>query len=160
MKENAVKKKAGRPPWNPDERVIAEVERMGGIGLTMEQIAYNLGISPATLYAKKRLFMEFSEAIKRGAAKANEVVVNKLFELAVGGNVVACIYWTKTRMGWKESSSSVELSGPNAGPIALTPVPQPVLSHEEQERIGMETARILQRAGALPVLSDDPEQKS
>ena len=98
MTENAEKKKAGRPPWNRDEKVIAEIERMGGIGLTMEQIAYNLRISPATLYAKKRLFNEFSEAIKRGAAKANEVVVNKRFEIAVGGNVVACIYWTKTRM--------------------------------------------------------------
>ena len=132
---------------------------MGGLGLTMEQIAYNLGISPNTLYAKKRVFTQFSEAIKRGAAKANAVVVNKLFETAKDGHIVAMIYWTKTRMGWKESSS-VELSGPNAGPIALTPVPQPVLSHEEQERIGMETARILQRAGALPDLSDDPEQKS
>jgi hypothetical protein len=150
--------RGGRPPWNPDEKVIAEVERMGGLGLTMEQIAYNLGISPTTLYAKKRVFKQFSEAIKRGTARANAVVVNRLFEAAMNGHIVAMICWTKTRMGWKESSS-MELSGPNAGPIAVTPVPQPVL-RAEQECIGLETARILQRAGALPDLSDDSGRKS
>jgi hypothetical protein len=57
---------------------MAEVERMGGLGLTMEQIALESRMRPATLYRKKKLFCEFNEAIKRGAAKANAVVVNKL----------------------------------------------------------------------------------
>jgi hypothetical protein len=99
--------------------------------------------------------------LEQGAAKANAIVVNKLFEAAKNGHVVAMFYWTKTRIGWKEGAT-LELSGPNAGPIPLTAVPPP-LTEEEQREIGMETARILQRAGALPALrdlSDDPDQKS
>jgi hypothetical protein len=48
---------------------------MGGIGLTMGQIAYNRRISRRC--TKKRLFNEFSEAIKRGAAKANAIAVKQ-----------------------------------------------------------------------------------
>ena len=59
MTENAEKRKAGRPSWNPDEKLIAEVERMGGLGLPMEQIAYNLGISRTALREKARLYAVF-----------------------------------------------------------------------------------------------------
>jgi hypothetical protein len=40
--------KGGRPRWQPDD--LAKVERLASQGLTLEQIADNLGIHVATLY--------------------------------------------------------------------------------------------------------------
>jgi hypothetical protein len=42
------------------------------------------------------------ERIKKGAAKGIEEISNKLFEMALAGNVTAMIFFLKTRAGWKE----------------------------------------------------------
>ena len=53
----------GRKPWIPD---LERVEELAAQGLTNEQIAACLGICESTLYNKKREFLEFLEAIKKG----------------------------------------------------------------------------------------------
>lgn len=82
---------------------LAEVERLASIGLTMEQIAHNLGIATSTLYVRKNESPEFSEAIKRGQAKGIEAVANKVFENAMAGNVPSALFYLKARAGWRDT---------------------------------------------------------
>lgn len=82
-------------------------------GLIDEQIAVNIGITPATLYVWKNKFPEISEALKKGKAVVDYEVENALLENALGGDTTAQIFWLKNRMPskWREKQS-VELSKP------------------------------------------------
>lgn len=82
---------------------LAKAEQYAQVCDNDEQIARALGISPTTLYARKRESEEFAEALKRGRAKANVFVGGKLMELIKEGNVAATIFYLKSRCGWKET---------------------------------------------------------
>lgn len=56
-----------RPKKNID---LAELERLAGLGLTVKEISWHLGINPDTFYETKKTKPEFSEAIARGRSKA------------------------------------------------------------------------------------------
>ena len=86
-----------RPPFEFTDEIIADVERMASRGLTQEQIAYNLGIAPSTLYVHKKINQEFSEAIKRGKCSGINTIANKLFEKAEEGDNTAMIFYLKNR---------------------------------------------------------------
>ena len=53
-------------------------------GLTDEQIAHNMGISPATLYDYKNKYPEFVEALKKGKEVIDVQVENALLKRALG----------------------------------------------------------------------------
>lgn len=53
-------------------------------GLTDEQIAANMGITPSTLYAWKNKFSEISESLKEGKDTADRQVENALRKAALG----------------------------------------------------------------------------
>lgn len=53
-------------------------------GLIDEDIAHNVGISPATLYEWKKRFPEISEALKKGKEIVDIQVENALFKRAMG----------------------------------------------------------------------------
>ena len=69
-----------------------------------QQIAKLLGVSLNTL--KKH----YAEELELGLARANAVVSGTLFAEAKKGNITACIFWLKTRAGWRETAK-VEHSG-------------------------------------------------
>ena len=98
-------KPKGRPKFAPD---LAKVEQLASQGLTNEQIAHALGISPATLYSHKSKFLEFSEAITRGAAKGVATVTNALYNKAQTGDTTACMFYLKARGGWSDKISTAE----------------------------------------------------
>ena len=81
---------------------IAKVEALAAQGMKHEEIAYALGISPRTFYARKRDSAEFAEAIKRGEAKGEAVATTELFKLMKGGNLGAICFYLKCRRGWSE----------------------------------------------------------
>ena len=56
-------------------------------GLTDEQIAANMGITPSTLYAWKNKFSEISESLKEGKDTADRQVENALRKAALGYSV-------------------------------------------------------------------------
>jgi predicted transcriptional regulator len=88
----------GRPKFEVTPEVLQEVEEMAGRGLTVNQIASCLGISPSTFYLRQAEFSEFSETIKKGQAIGLSKVTNKLFEnAAVKGDNVAIIYYLNNR---------------------------------------------------------------
>lgn len=55
-------------------------------GLTDEQIAHNMGITPSTLYAWKEKYSEISEALKKGKEVVDIEVENALLQKAKGYN--------------------------------------------------------------------------
>lgn len=53
-------------------------------GLTDEQIAHNIGISKGRLYEWKKLYSDFNEALKQGKEVSDLIVVNSLYQSAIG----------------------------------------------------------------------------
>ena len=103
----------GRPPFQPTEEQRRIVNVMAAGGFQQVAIAHALGISDNTL----RKY--FAEELEAGGAKAHATVVANLFKQATKDDprsTAAAIFWTKTRLGWKDTSQ-VELSGQNGEPI-------------------------------------------
>ena len=92
------KNPVGRPKFEVTEEVLHEVEEMAGRGLTVNQIATCLGISPATIYNRQAENLEFLETIKKGKAVGLSKVTNALFENAtVNKDNVAIFYYLNNR---------------------------------------------------------------
>lgn len=66
-------------------------------GLTDEQIAFNCGISPSTLYRWKDDHREICEALKKGKEVVDYAVENALLQKALSGDTTAQIFWLKNR---------------------------------------------------------------
>ena len=81
------------------------VESMSGFGFTEQNIADLLEID------RKTLRKYFRRELDTGHIKANSQVAQSLFRKALGDGpqaVTACIFWMKTRCGWKEPTSAAE----------------------------------------------------
>ena len=79
----------------PDKLIL--LEGWARDGLTIEQIANNMGIDDATLYRWKNKSNDICEALKRGKEVVDFEVENALFKNAMNGNVTAQIFWLKNR---------------------------------------------------------------
>ncbi len=113
MDEQQPINKGGRPPFEPTEEQRRIVSVMAAGGFQQLAIAHALGISDATL----RKY--FADELEGGGAKAHASVVANLFKQATKDDpraTAAAIFWTKTRLGWKDSSQ-LEVSGPDGGPV-------------------------------------------
>ena len=69
--------------WLEPEGLL-KIEGWARDGLTDEQIAHNMGISPSTLYEWKNAYSEFSESLKRGKEVVDREVENALLKRALG----------------------------------------------------------------------------
>lgn len=92
-------------------REFTEQEReqatmLASFALPDDRIAAFLGCSERTL--QKRCKSELS----RGRLISNVRVMTKLYQLAVGGSVPACIFWLKARAGWRENGESEKIDLP------------------------------------------------
>lgn len=90
-----------RPHLKITSELIKRAEALAAQGLTNEEIAHNLGVSPSCLYAQKAKNKELMEAITRGKAKGIAVIANKCFELAKAGNMRAIEFFLERRGGWR-----------------------------------------------------------
>ncbi len=110
--KHSTKKKRGRKPIEITPALCKRAEKLAAGGRTEKQIAISLGFCNDTLIEKKKKYPEFSEAIKKGKAKAISVVENMLFEEASDGNTTAMIFFLKNRNHeyWKDRHE-VEHSG-------------------------------------------------
>ena len=115
--------KVGRPPFEITPENTKQAETLAAQGLTLEQIAYTLGICYQTLNEKRKEFPEFSEAIKRGKAKGIAKITNKLFEKASEGDNTAMIFYLKNRDpdNWEDVQKR-HLTGEGGGPIQTTQI--------------------------------------
>ena len=85
---------------------------MSGYGVPIEQIAAVTmgGISVDSLYG------HFREELVAGKAKINAKVGQTLAQKALSGDTTAMIWWSKSRMGFKEKVE-LEHTGADGGPI-------------------------------------------
>ncbi len=91
------RKKAGQQPHKFNEDTRKTVEMMSAVGIPQENISGALKIDPKTLRKYYR------DELDHAAIKANAKVGGALFNKAVGGDTSSMIWWTKTRMKWKET---------------------------------------------------------
>jgi hypothetical protein len=95
----------------PEQRDI--VEKASGFGLPHEHIC-QLIASPRTgrPIDRETLRKHFRTELHRGHAVAGYAVANALYQHALGKGpaaVTAAIWWTKVRMGWKETTQHQHL---------------------------------------------------
>lgn len=102
------KRGGGRPKWKPNPMQIEQAKDWAKTGATREQIAYALGIHPATLYRYMERYpdSEFCEGLKKGKALAVVQVAGKLFLDAMDEKsrtkTVSRIFFLKAQGGWRE----------------------------------------------------------
>lgn len=92
--------------FNPTEEQRRQVLTMTGFGIRQDEIAISLQID------KKTLHKHFRRELDTGMIEANVRVAKALYQNATQhNNVAAQIWWTKTRMGWKDTSGAQDASG-------------------------------------------------
>ena len=89
--------KRGPAPWQPTDEERRLVQHYVSIGYTQPQIAALLDKSEDSLqrYCRRELDL--------GALVVNAKIGGKLFQKAMDGDTGALIWWSKTRMGWRET---------------------------------------------------------
>ena len=89
--------------WLTDEGLIL-LAGWARNGLTMEDIAHNIGISKVTLYDWMSKFPNISNALKENREVADTRVENALYEKALSGDTTAMIFWLKNRKSkeWRD----------------------------------------------------------
>jgi hypothetical protein len=110
--------------YKPKPNDRARVESMTAVGIPQDDMAKLLGISAKTLRK------HFPDEVKNGMTKANMVVGGALYRAATTpgpGQVAAAIFWTKARMGWREPSQSVALTGAAGGPIEIRHITRTII---------------------------------
>lgn len=130
---------------------LLRLEAYARDGLTDEQIAHNMGISPATLYNYKRDHLEILEALKKGKEVVDIEVENALLKRALGysyeekkvevseegtkvtktikevvPDTTAQIFWLKNRRPdrWRDKQD-IEHSGQIGGVTIVNDIPKP-----------------------------------
>jgi hypothetical protein len=105
------------------------VENAAGMGLPHEMIATLIGVK-----SDKTLRKKYRKQLDMGKAKANLQMATCCFQGGLKGNPALIIWWTKTQMGWKETSG-VELSGPNGKPVGIAVAGEPELLGAYYDRL-------------------------
>lgn len=86
-----------------DEKQLDHVKRMGGLGMTHEQMAYYLKIAPSTFYEIMKRQPEISKIIKEGEAQFSNDLRNTARHRALNGSDTMLIFLLKTREGFRET---------------------------------------------------------
>ena len=110
-----------RPSYEPTDQQRAIVQALIACGLTYEQIATYLNISPVTM--RKAFRKELAE----GFDKTYAVVVGKLMQNILEGDRSSIFFWLKTKARWRETSTH-ELTGPDGKALSFANVPDDQLS--------------------------------
>jgi hypothetical protein len=86
------------PAHKPTDQQRATVKAMSAYGIPQEQVARVLDIDSKTLR------LHYRDELDLGVIEANAKVAETLFKQGTrDGNTAALIWWTKSRMGWKET---------------------------------------------------------
>lgn len=109
--------KRGQRSHEPTPESRNRVKLMAIAGITQDDMSKVIGISKPTLEAHYR------DELDLALIEANMKVAANMYAMATGprdqkNTVVAGIWWTKARMGWKDTSR-IENTGPNGGPIQV-----------------------------------------
>lgn len=98
--------------WEKPEK-LADIERWAGEGLTLADIAHNMGIGRTTLFRWRERSEDIRNALKKGDDIAIEKAENTLFFMATEGkNIAALIFYLKNKRPdkWRDKREN-EISG-------------------------------------------------
>lgn len=99
--------KSQREEWvKPDKLMLIQGWKRNG--LTDEQIAGNIGISPRTFERWKSKESQIRQVLKASKEIVNFQVENKLLKKAKEGNMTAIIFWLKNN--WRDKYNDSTLS--------------------------------------------------
>ena len=105
--------RGGRPPYEPTEKDRRIVESMIAYGVTTQEVARVIGISPHTMYKY------FRDELETSAVKANSKVAETAYAMAVSGKCpAATFFWLKCRAQWRETTH-LEHTGFDGNPITM-----------------------------------------
>lgn len=93
-----------------------QVEKLAKF-LTQDQLADYFGICRKTFYNILDRDPEVEQCFNRGRAACHAAVAQSLVNQAIDGNVPAQVFYLKTRAGWKEPPTAIEMTGAGGGPI-------------------------------------------
>lgn len=98
-KKTAKKRGRGQPPYERNEAHLKTLTRLILIGAPQEKMAAMLGISEKTLRKHYKPELETTKLDRLANVGAS------LYNLAIGGNVAAAIFYLKTQGGWSEKTA-------------------------------------------------------
>jgi hypothetical protein len=129
-KKRAPRKGEGRPATKFTKVQRETILAMARVGITHVKIAEVMGTTNKTLRKHCQKELDF------GSLLATAAVGSKLYDLALDGNVAACIFWMKARAGWTERA---EITGKDGKDL------MPSVSIQNQVEFGKRLAFILAR---------------
>lgn len=105
-KKKKAKKKAGRPiEFKPTDEDIIDIGIWAGNGLTTDDIADKLGISPATFFRHKASQDKIMRAYKKGRKERLNRIAQKVADEAEAGDMTAAIFYLKTQGRWRTTDN-------------------------------------------------------
>jgi hypothetical protein len=84
------------------DAMCERVRSLASVSARQDNIAKIIGCNATTLRAY------FSDELEHGMVEANAEIAGHLFASATAGNVVAQIFWLKTRARWREREAPEE----------------------------------------------------
>ena len=104
----------GKRTFEPTSADRKKVTAMAAVGVPHSLIAKRVGCT------SEQLATTFKDELRRALPEMKAIVGASLFAAAKRGNIVAIIFWLKTRAGWKEIVRR-EIAGLLGQPIAISP---------------------------------------
>ncbi|MFC3100667.1 hypothetical protein [Altererythrobacter lauratis] len=138
--KNALTTRTGRGKTAPvtiTQDGLEVIEAMAAEGQDQRTIAKRLGIDRKTLDVIRKARPEVDEAFERGLAALGDELTHHLLNAARNGNIVAMIYLTKARLGWREGDA------PEAKPNITINLPD-----SQTPEAYMRTIRVVETAAA------------
>ena len=85
------------------EKEVMTIQRMAGLGMSIEQIGHCMGIAKATFNKRLANDKKFLEHVEVGRTETIRKVSETAYELAVSGKVpTMTMFWLKCRAGWND----------------------------------------------------------
>lgn len=115
--------------------MLDQMKKLAALGMNTGQICAALGVSESWFYEKAATTNpELMEHIKVGKALGISKVAAKLMEKINDMDTTSIIFYLKTQAGWREGVS-MELTGPNGGPLQHQTVDLKNLSDKELDAL-------------------------
>lgn len=95
----------------------SRIEAMVGLGLNLDEIARNIGMSAQYLGQLRKNDPVLAEAFANGKAKAKLAILNKAYSIAQGnpapaGTVTMLMFILKAQHGWRDRDSAFQYRDP------------------------------------------------
>ncbi len=108
------KRGRGRPKFVPTEDQIKQIAKLYGLGLTYDQLAAYLEVSPDCFDKLLERRPDIKQAISKSKSTLIGQIAGSLAQQAIKGNLTAIIFYLKTQGRWaeaREQANSDDVAG-------------------------------------------------